>query len=188
MTAEFGGPCTNDDECVIVRATGTCPVAGPFALPDEPIVFANVSAASEFVDDNARSLCPSEECAFPTFDNFYVAAVCAEGRCQGVVADPAVICGDLANRVNNAASDADDALVSPCSTDADCTTVTPTWTCPEFGHDVTGCPIVVAVGQSVAVDDSAFLAESCVDHPFDCVITAECGEVVPRCVAGECTP
>ena len=187
MTSQFASPCTADDECVIVRASGQCPVAGPFALPDEAILFAKVGEASEFVDDNAASLCPADECAFPTFDNFYVAATCDQGTCRGTAADPAVICGDLVTRVNAAANATAQALASPCSVDADCITTTPVWRCDEFGHVVTGCPVVVGAGQTIApesIDDE--LATSCIDHPFDCVIEANCADVIPTCAAGEC--
>jgi hypothetical protein len=184
MTAQFAAPCTADDECVIVRASGTCPAAGPFSLPDEAILFSQVSAASEFVDDHAASLCPAEECTFPTFDNFYIAATCDQGTCRGTAADPALICGDLVTRVNSAASAAADALSSTCTTDADCITTTPVWRCDQFGHVVTGCPVVVNPGQSIAVDDE--LATPCVDHPFDCIIEANCNVVTPTCAEGQC--
>lgn len=188
MTAQFAGPCTADDECVIVRASGTCPAAGPFTLPDEAILFSKVSEASEFVDDSAASLCPREECSFPTFDNFYVAATCDQGTCRGTAADPALICGDLVSRVVTAASEAADALASPCATDADCITTTPEWRCDAFGHVVTGCPVVIGVGQTISPEVDGALADQCVDHPFDCIIEADCPVVTPTCADGECKP
>ena len=184
MTSQFAGPCSDDDECVIVRASGQCPVAGPFSLPDEAILFAQVSAASEFVDDNASLLCPARECTFPTFDNFYIAATCDQGTCRGTAADPAIVCGDLVSRVVNAASAAAEALASPCTDDADCTTITPVWRCDEFGHVVTGCPVVIGTGQAITVDDE--LADACVDQPFDCIIEANCANVIATCAEGEC--
>lgn len=184
MTAEFDGPCVEDEECVIVTATGTCPGAGSFSLFDEPILFSKVGAASEYVADRASFVCPREQCDLPDLHHFYVSAACSdEGTCVGIAEDPALVCLAMLDRFEAAVAARP---ASACALDADCAVVTPEWRCEEHGHVVRGCPVVVAADAVVNVDEA--MAAECVEHDFDCEMDAEgCPpEVIARCLEGTC--
>jgi hypothetical protein len=185
MIAEFASPCDVDADCEIVGISADCPNGEPFHMPDEAIAFARFQEARAFVASRAGDVCLSEQCSFPRFDNFYGYAYCDDGVCRGTIEDPEFVCGSIAERLDNVVLQATNALPNECTEDADCVLSVPEWRCDEFGHVVTACA-VIAADQTLVIQEAA-LADACIDHPFECVIEAPCGDVViPACIEGVC--
>ena len=70
----------------------------------------------------------------------------------------------------------------------ECTLFATDLPCPEFGHVIVGCPVVLPIARADEVRDAIerIGERSCNDFGYTCDFQSACEPVVPDCVEGLC--
>lgn len=181
----FAGPCVVDADCAID--------GGHIACPDSPGLYTgeiaySVARADEF--HAARSVASEEictlRCAGFVLDNFFTYAWCGDGICQGTRVSPDRRCGAIAESATSNLESFFTPASRACVSADECTLFATDLPCPEFGHVIVGCPVVLPIARADEVRDAIerIGERSCNDFGYTCDFHADCEPVVPDCVEG----